>query len=64
MVEATNRKKIWTKTYETITKHNKRADKGLETYRQGLNQFSDMVIFTLELLFFSLKIVFLLNNIT
>jgi len=37
------RKKIWTSSYETIMAHNKRADKGLETYRQGLNEFSDMV---------------------
>ena len=23
--------------------HNKRSDQGLETYRQGLNEYSDMV---------------------
>ncbi|XP_015787203.1 cathepsin L1 [Tetranychus urticae] len=40
--EESTRKLIFTRNLNKIVKHNERADSGLETYRKGINQFTDM----------------------
>jgi hypothetical protein len=35
-------RKIFERNYEYITAHNAEADKGLHTFRLGVNQFADM----------------------
>ncbi|KAJ0066478.1 hypothetical protein NL108_013650 [Boleophthalmus pectinirostris] len=39
--EEAERRAIWEKTLRQVEAHNKEADRGLHTYWQGLNQFSD-----------------------
>ncbi|CAG2177045.1 unnamed protein product, partial [Oppiella nova] len=40
--EESMRRQIFERNYEYITAHNAEADKGLHTFRMGVNQFADM----------------------
>ncbi|XP_063039893.1 cystein proteinase inhibitor protein salarin-like [Engraulis encrasicolus] len=40
--EEAMRKAIWLKTRDRVLAHNARAEQGLETWKMGLNNFSDM----------------------